>query len=209
MSNSRVIYPADPRSEFYTPRSIREPAWELLGERPTFDPCTSARNPMCALHFRTATDNRRRVLVPSEWLAIAKSTARASLWMNCPYGKNPDGTLRVVDWLDAVLPLRLLCAESLFLMPARPGAQWYSALTRACQLRCELDGRARFETRHGRPLKNGARWGVALFYFGDRVWRAKRLLDRVGVATQHTRRPRSRARILQDAADSRQLVLVR
>jgi hypothetical protein len=210
VTNGRVIYPADPSSEFYTSRRTRELAWRVLGDEPTFDPCTSARNPLRALRFRTRAQNRGRVLIPSEWIAIARATPRPTFWMNCPYGKNADGTARVIGWLDAFalfnasLPHHAL--QALLLMPARPGAGWYEALTRGCQLRCELTGRERFEDRRGNPLRDSARWGAALFYFGNEVARARKLLDAAGVVTTHTRVPRPRP---QPVADPRQLALVR
>lgn len=211
MTNRRVIYPADPSSEFYTPRAMRELAARCLGAPITFDPTTSKRNPMGALHFRTRKDNRSRVLFPAEWeehrLAVQLASVQyASLWWNPPYGRE------AAEWVELMRGVadRHPMWRQLALLPARSGSGWYEQATLHCQLRCELRGRLTFEDARGRPIvdsngkKSGARWGSTLFYWGPGRAQIARILRSHGVVTLHRRSPYE-TRLEPRSPDPRQL----
>lgn len=192
----RVIYDADHSDQWFTPAPLRALAHEVLG-RVDVDPATSRRNPLRAQHFLTA----RGLAKPWDWFAPGHPDLR--LWLNPPYGPGVGEWMERAAAFAAVHPFR----RGLALVGARPGARWYAAATRGCQLFCELHGRQRFEGPDGQPAADCARWGSVLLYWGPSRARVARILAPHGEV--RLVRPSPRRPPLQRLADQRQIRLFR
>ena len=115
------------------------------------DPCTTAANPVQALHWLHEGG------LEADWLALSKRYGPT--FANPPYGRE------LPPWVAKCATEGERGAEVVMLVPHRPDTGWFDLAIRSANAICEWKGRLRFKgAEHSEPFPS------ALLYWGPRPW---------------------------------------